>query len=29
VLTLRDEKVIRFEGHTTFEAALASAGIDP
>jgi ketosteroid isomerase-like protein len=29
VLTLRDEKVIRFEGHTTFEAALTSAGTEP
>ena len=28
VLTLRDGKVIRFEGHTTVEAALASAGLD-
>jgi ketosteroid isomerase-like protein len=27
VLTLRDGKVIRFEGYTTLEAALASAGI--
>jgi ketosteroid isomerase-like protein len=28
VLTLRDGKVTRFEGHTTLEAALASAGLD-
>jgi ketosteroid isomerase-like protein len=28
VLTLRDGKVIRFEGHTTVEAALAAAGLD-
>jgi hypothetical protein len=28
VVTLRDGKVIRFEGHVTLEAALASAGID-
>jgi ketosteroid isomerase-like protein len=28
VLTLRDGKVIRFEGHITLEAALASAGLD-
>jgi ketosteroid isomerase-like protein len=28
VFTLRDGKVIRFEGHTTIEAALASAGIE-
>jgi len=27
VLTLRNGKVTRFEGHTTLEAALASAGI--
>jgi ketosteroid isomerase-like protein len=27
VLTLRDGKVICFEGHTTLEAALASAGL--
>jgi ketosteroid isomerase-like protein len=29
VVTLRDGKVIRFEGHVTLEEALASAGIDP
>jgi hypothetical protein len=29
VVTLRDGKVIRFEGHTSFEAALASAGLEP
>lgn len=28
VVTIRDGKVIRFEGHTTLEAALASAGLD-
>jgi ketosteroid isomerase-like protein len=28
VVTLRDGKVIRFEGHVTLEEALASAGID-
>jgi ketosteroid isomerase-like protein len=28
VLTLRDGKVTRFEGHTTLETALASAGLD-
>jgi ketosteroid isomerase-like protein len=28
VLTLRDGKVTRFEGHTTFEGALASAGVE-
>jgi ketosteroid isomerase-like protein len=29
VLTVRDGKVTRFEGHTTLEDALASAGIQP
>ena len=29
VVTLRDGKVIRFEGHTSFEAALATAGLEP
>jgi ketosteroid isomerase-like protein len=28
VLTLRDGKVTRFEGHTSIESALASAGIE-
>ena len=28
VLTLRDGKVVRMEGHTTIEAALAAAGLE-
>jgi ketosteroid isomerase-like protein len=28
VVTLRDGKVVRFEGHTTLEAALDSAGLE-